>query len=167
MAQVYPLNLNKWINLTTTIDATQVREEFLNIYNAINGNLDGSNLAGGAVTSTKIADGAVTNAKIDSVSATKITGKLTGSQLPDGIIFNNGGELTGSLLFSTTQPYLKTYSSDAITLIEAGTGDSKIKLIFNPTGNALELRRGNTTLLTVRQDGTLVPLKLIIPEAHG
>lgn len=37
MTTAIPVHLNSWVNFSTTIDAPQVREEFLNIYSVING----------------------------------------------------------------------------------------------------------------------------------
>lgn len=96
---IHPLNFNEWRDYETRIEALSVKQEFQNIYDLVNGNIDASNIKDGSITSAKLADGAVTGAKLSSVPATKITGKLSASQLPASTIYNTGGELTGSLVF--------------------------------------------------------------------
>ena len=163
MSTLLPKHLAGWTNFTATIDAPQVREEFLNLYAAINGELDAENLKDGAVTTPKLADGSVTDAKIHSLSADKLTGHLPAELLPDTVLYNTGGTLSGTLLFETADPLLKTYSDTPVVLLEAGTGENKLTLTFHPAGDALELRRGDTVLLTLRGDGTLVPRKFQLP----
>jgi hypothetical protein len=72
----------------------------------------------GSVTATEIAAGAVTDAKIDTVSATKITGTLTSTQILDGTIVNADISGTAAIDYSklnipnTTIPYAKLNIAD-------------------------------------------------------
>lgn len=167
MANVQPLYLNNWVDFLTTIQAAEVRGEFLNIYEALNGNLDASNIRDGSIGTSKLADGAVTDEKIRSVGAGKISGQLTPQQLPPGLLSSSGGEVTGGLVFNTADPLVKTYSNNFLVLFEAGTGQNKMRMVMHPTGPVrFEIIQGSnptTSLLMIMDDGTLVPRKLRIP----
>lgn len=163
MAIVSPLYLNNWINNSTIIDATQVRAEFQNVYNALNGQLSGDNFQDGSVTTSKIGDGAVTDNKIGSVSASKISGKLTFDQLPEGLLQGTGGEITGSLVFNTNSPYIKSFVNTAVTIAEIGTGATKVSIVVNPTGNLFSILVAGNPIFSITQDGTVVPKQLRIP----
>lgn len=164
MAILTPQYLDQW-QPGVTIQASQVRAEFIQVYNALNGGLGPENLASNAVTRTKIAAGAITDDHIESISAAKITGSLSPSQLPNNLLLKTGGEITGSLVLNTGSPYLKSYSDNRIVLFEAGTGANKTQLIINPSGSGsvFEIIRNGETLLYVAADGRLVPKKLVIP----
>lgn len=166
MATFIPQYLNLWKDFETTIKAPEVRGEFLNLYEAINGNLDADNIKDGAVTSSKIATEAVTNDKIKTIEASKITGQLSGSQLPSGLVQSQGGEITGSLVFNTpaNTAYLKSFSNSEIILAEIGTGTNKITITVNPGGQeVLRILKGTTVLLSIGTDGALIPKKLQLP----
>lgn len=59
--------------------------------------------------------------------------------------------------------FLKSLTNAALTLLEAGTGTSKVTLSVNPGGDVLTITKGSTVLLTVSTSGELKPAKLVIP----
>lgn len=165
MSTIQPLFLSSWIDNITLIKATEVRGEFLNIYNLVNGNIDADNIKDGAITQGKLAANSVKNDNIVDVAASKLTGTLSYSQLPAGLLQGSGGDVTGTLTFNLAadSPFIKSYLNTQATVIELGTGTSKLTLVMNPTGNLFELRLNGVAVLTVTADGTLIPKKLQIP----
>lgn len=165
MATVNPIHLSQWVNFTTTIDATQVRAEFQNIYNAINGGLDGSNIQDGSLTGNEFADNSIPGSKINSIPANKITGQLTVEQLPGGILNTTGGTVTGTLTFNVaaTTPFLKKLNDEPVILLEAGTGPAKIQIIVEPNGSALKIVKNGVTFLEITNEGRLIPFKFKVP----
>lgn len=165
MGLINPQYLNNWKNDITVIDANEVKGEFLNLYELVNGNLDGSNIKAQSITSDKIAYEAVTNDKIKDVAAAKITGKLTTTQLPDGLFTTSGGSITGTITFQNTDvtPFIRSYRDAEVVIAEIGTGANKISIVVNPIGDLFQIRKGTTVMFSITADGTVVPKKLQVP----
>lgn len=163
MATISPLHLNKW-KAGTTIVSSEAREEFLQLYNLVNGGLDSANIADRSITTRKLADGAVTAEKIGSIPASKLTGKLDAAVLPTNIFTTSGGSLTGGLTFDVPAgtALLKNYDNEEIVLYEGGTAADKIKIIVGGIA-ALRLTKNDVILWQITHDGTDIPSKLKIP----
>lgn len=58
------INLPNSFSPNTTIDSSDVNDNFSTIVNTINGNLDANNLGSGVITASKIADGTITADKL-------------------------------------------------------------------------------------------------------
>lgn len=161
-----PLYLDNWQNNNlTVIDAEQVKSEFMNIYSAINGGLDASNLQDGSITSAKLSSNSVTADKIQSVPTSKLTGDVPEGQLPDNLLTGTGGTVNGTITFQNVDatPFLKSYKTGEVVLLEAGTGEDKITISVIPGGNLLQIKKGNDVIFSITNDGTVVPTKLRIP----
>lgn len=163
MAIISPVNLNKW-KPGTTISSTEAKAEFLNVYNAINGNLDATNLRNGSITGIKIQDGSITADKLSSIPASKIEGKLKAENLPANIMSLEGGTLTGTIMFDVQPktPLLKNYDNEEITLYEGGTGEQKIKVIVGGE-YVFSIRLNDRLLWAVNSDGVAIPTKFKVP----
>lgn len=163
---ISPINLNKW-KPGEVISSSQAREEFLNVYNLVNGRLDAANFQNGSITSQKIADGAVGPEKIQAVPANKITGRLTASQLPTNLITSGGGQIDGTIIFNVGEqtPLIKNYDNEETVLYEGGTDKDKVRLIVGGKRTAVRIERGGTILWSLDTDGLETPVKLKIPEA--
>ena len=161
---VRPLYLDNWINFTTTIQAPEVRGEFLVLYNLVNGNLDASNLQNASITTAKLVDGSVTNAKITNVDASKITGVLAFSQLPPSLASTNGATYTGTMTFDVQSgtPLINTYSNSEVVLFEAGSGTTKTRILVGGP-NALRIVFNGIDLLTVTTAGLVIPKSFKVP----
>lgn len=164
MAIISPKNLNKW-QPNTPILSSEAREEFLNIYNLVNGNIDSANIKNGSITGGKLADGSITGAKISSIPASKIDGRLETSNLPENILTTSGGSLTGTLTFDVapSTPLLKNYDTEETVLYEGGTGTSKIKIVVGGT-DVMKILVNDEVLWKVTTDGTEVPKQFKIPS---
>ncbi len=164
MATISPIYVDNWINLVTTIKAPEVRGEFLNLYSAINGNLDGSNLATNSISTSKVVDNAITDAKISSVSASKITGAINPAQLPTNIATTSGGTYSGTLVFSvpTDTAIIKDYDNTEVVVYEGGTGANKVKLIMGGA-YAMRVNYGGVDLFVLSTTGTFFPKAFRIP----
>lgn len=161
-----PLHLDKWQNDNiTVIDAEQVKSEFMNIYSAINGGLDASNLQDGSITSAKLSSNSVTADKIQSVPTSKLTGDVTEGQLPGNLLTGTGGTVNGTITFQNVDatPFLKSYKTDEVVLLETGTGEDKITISVNPGGNLFQIKKGTDVIFSITNDGVVVPTKLRVP----
>jgi hypothetical protein len=165
MPVLQPQYLVNWGGSVATILATEVRGEFLNIYNLLNGNLDADNLANGSITSEKLANGSIGGDKIDNVPASKITGQFTTEQLPANVLGNGGGTVTGSIVYNVNPntAFVKSYSNTEVVIAEVGTGTAKLQLTMNPTGDLLQIKQNGLVVFSVGNDGTVVPKKLQVP----
>jgi len=164
MAIVNPIHLNDWLP-GTPILSTEAREEFMNVYNVINGGITADNITDGSLTGTKFADNSITGAKIVSIPASKITGQLTASQLPTGLLNTTGGTLTGTVVYEVAAgtALLKNYDAEEVVLYEGGTGMDKIKIIVGGAGNLLKITKNDAVLFTITDTGLLIPKQLQVP----
>lgn len=160
---VTPLYLNNW-KPGTTIISDQATGEFLNIYNVLNGNIDGTNIAYGSIRDSHIG-GNISGDKITSIDASKITGKLNFNQLPDNILTTSGATLSGTIIFDVAPktPLLKNYDDEEVTLYEGGAGDKKIKIMVGGDSFAVRITLGTKTLWELQNDGTEIPTNLKVP----
>lgn len=163
MAKINPINLGKWVP-GTPIPSQEVRAEFNNLYSLVNGNIDAENLKSNSVTTLKLVDESVTDAKIKDVSASKIKGKLSFGNLPDGIFNSSGGSVTGTITstVATGVPVLKHYSDTEVLIYEGGTGENKTQL-FVGGSQGLRLVRNNIVLFQINSDGVTIPKAFIVP----
>lgn len=163
MAKINPINLNKW-QPGNVIPSGEVKAEFLNIYNLVNGFIDSANLSADSVTTLKIVNEAVTDAKIKSVSASKIQGRLSFDNLPTNILNTAGGTLTGTLISQVVSPapILKHYSDVAVLLYEGGTGENKTQ-VWVGGSEGFRIVRNNVVLFQINSDGYTIPKSFIVP----
>lgn len=167
MARLTPQYLHGWLNYEKIIQAPEVRSEFMNLYDELNGNLDADNIKDNSITSAKLVNETVTNDKIKNVAANKVIGKLTASQLPVNVFYADGGGLQGPINFTGldhTVPLLKSDSATGSIIFQSGTGPTKLVISAGVGDTALKITYGGVELLTVYKDGRNEPKQLVIPE---
>lgn len=163
MPIINPKNLNKW-QPKTPIMSNEAVEEFKNVYNLVNGNLDSENIRDGSITTNKLSVNAVQDKHIKSVDASKIVGQIAINSLPDTLLNSTGGTVNGTLTFNVPSgaAILKNYDVEETTLYEGGTSDNKIKIIIGGAA-IMKIVVGDNIVWQVTTDGTEIPKAFKVP----
>lgn len=119
MSVVTAKNLNSW-NPGVKISSTQMREEFLNIYDAFAGNLDDSNVAGlsiGKVTGLQDVLNSI-NTSIANGADTYLA--LTGGTLTGNLVLGTGAEALQLKPGTADHVYLGLYARSSTSSVRSG-----------------------------------------------
>lgn len=128
----------------TTILASEVNSNFDTIISAINGGLDGDNLANSSVDTDELVDGAVDNSKVDAAAAIAYS-KLATLTANRALVSNGSGIIEASSITSTELSYLSGVTSSIQTQLNTldsnkqdvvvGVSDTEISYLDGVTSN--------------------------------
>lgn len=144
----------------------EVKGEFLNIYNLVNGSINTDNIMPGAIDGTSLRDGSIGDNHIVSMNASKLTGVISSDLLPSDLLKTNGAVIQGTLTFEvdSSTPIIKNYEFEETTLFEGGTGDNKVRLVLGGDA-AMKVFYGENLLWKLNLDGIEEPVKFKLPVA--